>query len=225
VDTNGVELPVGCRDPLSEGGPFQSGFALTGADGTLGTTLTVATGVLGPPEPTVTDPSGLDSAGGEAAADAADYPCPPTPAQEAAGATCAVTFVDNSDETVSAPIAFGPPMTSHPGAQVLALLGPIDVAQLTQGTGVVVTGSGFTPDSPADILECNFDPSTGLSASMLEGDCVEIQEAPVLLTDGAGEVTDDAVIVTFGAPGSPTIVVRDAAGDQAVVPIGLAGPG
>ena len=33
--------------------------------------------------------------------------------------------------------------------------------------------------------------------------------------------TDDAVIVTFPGPGSPTIVVRDAAGDQAVVPIGL----
>jgi hypothetical protein len=221
ADTNGVNLPVGCSNPFGEGGPFQSGFALTGSAGTLGTTFTVATGVLGPPGVTVTDATGIDSAGGEIAADAANYPCPPTPAQLSAGATCAITFVDNSNETVSAPISFAAPRTFDPSAQVLALLGTIDVANLAQGTGVVVTGTGFTPYSPTVIFECNFDPSPSLSASMLEGDCAEVQQAAVLSTDEAGEVTDDAVIVTFPGPGSPTIVVRDAAGDQAVVPIGL----
>jgi hypothetical protein len=48
---------------------------------------------------------------------------------------------------------------------------------------------------------------------------MEIQQAAVLSTEEAGEVTADATIETFPGPGSPTIVVRDAAGDQ--VPIGL----
>ncbi|HXR55109.1 MAG TPA: neocarzinostatin apoprotein domain-containing protein [Acidimicrobiales bacterium] len=223
ADINGVQLPVGCSNPLGVGGPFQSGFAVTGPDGTLGTKFVVTTGVLGPPEMTVDDSSGLDSAGGEIASDTTKYPCPATPAQQAAGATCAITFVDNSNETVSVPIAFGAPRTFDPSIQVLAVLGNIDISNLAGGTEVVVTGSGFTPNSPAIIFECNFTPSPAVPTAVLQGDCMGVQEAAQLTTDPAGEVTGNAVIGTFPGPGLPAIVVRDAAGDQAQAPIGLSG--
>jgi hypothetical protein len=49
-------------------------------------------------------------------------------------------------------------------------------------------------------------------------------EVAVLTTDSAGEVIDNAIFGTFPGPRSPAIVVRDAAGDQAQVAIGLSGP-
>jgi hypothetical protein len=82
---------------------------------------------------------------------------------------------------------------------------------------------GFTPNSPAIIFECNFTASLAVPAAVLEGDCMGVQEAAQLTTDAAGEVTGNAVIGTFPGPGLPAIVVRDAAGDQAQVPIGLSG--
>jgi hypothetical protein len=46
--------------------------------------------------------------------DAVKYPCPPTPAQVAAGATCTLSFGDESGDQVSVNIGFvpGTPLTS-----------------------------------------------------------------------------------------------------------------
>jgi hypothetical protein len=239
VDINGVQLPVGCSDP-QRGSPFQFGFEVTGADGTIAAPFVVHTGVVGPPEQTVGDSSGIDSSGGEISTDTANYPCPPTPDQRAAGATCAITFTDNSNETVSTPISFGPAVTFHPSIALVALTGTIDVSNLPGGTELVVTGSGFTPDSPAIILECALAPGQPVDASNgLPSSCLVIQEVPSLITDESGEVTANAVIAASNVsptPGVPpasvcplrnpgpttcAVVVLDAAGDQAQVPIGL----
>jgi hypothetical protein len=235
VDINGVQLPVGCSDPL-RGSPFQFGLALTGPNGALGAPFVVHTGIVGPPEQTGGDSSGVDSSGGAISADTTAYPCPPTAAQRAAGATCAITVTDNSNETVSVPIAFGPPMTFQPSVYVVAVSGSIDLSNLAGGTEVVVTGSGFTPRSPAVIYECNLAPGRAVPlTSGVPGNCVIVQEVASLTTDGSGAVTANAVIVASnfspdpGVPpvtvcsphGSCAIVVVDAAGDQALVPIGI----
>jgi hypothetical protein len=125
----------------------------------------------------------------------------------------------------------------------MAVLGSIDLANLSVGTEVDVVGSGFTPDSPANIYECSFTPGGPVNgADGLPFDCLYIQEAQTLLTDSGGGFSGNAVIGSFfqgyfpgqfspppsacatGAghvAGTCAIVVEDAAGDQARVTIGV----
>ena len=62
--------------------------------------FTVTTGTVGPPG------TGTDSTGGDAATDAAKYPCPPTTAQQAAGDSCLITFGDPSGNIGTQNISF-----------------------------------------------------------------------------------------------------------------------
>jgi hypothetical protein len=110
-------LSVGCS------APSYSHLVTTGADGSLSTTWTIATGTIGPPcgvtGAVITTCPSTDSAGKSPAADAANYPCPPTPAQEAAGVTCTLTFGDINNEGATAPIIFSgetTPTTTQPSA-------------------------------------------------------------------------------------------------------------
>ena len=94
VDVFGSQVPVGCSDPLGV-------FVTFSATGTLpSTNLTVHTGVVGPPA------VGTDSSGHPAADSAADYPCPPTPAQIAAGVNCVVAVGDLSGNRATKVITF-----------------------------------------------------------------------------------------------------------------------
>jgi hypothetical protein len=72
----------------------------TDATGSFTTTFTIVGGMTGPPA------AGTDSSGGDAATDAAAYPCPPTTAQQASGATCVIAFGDLAGERAIAPILF-----------------------------------------------------------------------------------------------------------------------
>ena len=81
----------------------------TGANESLSVHDTVTTGTIGPPcgpsyFVSVCPPT--DSAGNNPAADAALYPCPPTPAQQAAGVTCSLQFGDETGDLVNATILF-----------------------------------------------------------------------------------------------------------------------
>ena len=89
------QVPVGCTNPLQS-------LKTINSQGQIppGTTFTIKTGTVGPPQP------GKDSAGNDGAADSAKYPCPPTPAQTAAGATCGISFGDAAGEQQTANITF-----------------------------------------------------------------------------------------------------------------------
>ncbi len=88
-------IPVGCSDPLKT-------LAPTNGSGVMpSTTFVILTGTIGPPV------AGTDSANRSAATDAANYPCPPTPAQEASGATCDVIYGDAGGDQVLVPVTFG----------------------------------------------------------------------------------------------------------------------
>jgi len=93
VQVEGNAVPVGCTDPLKT---IQS----TDASGAFTRQFTVHTGTIGPPG------QGTDSAGQPASSDAAKYPCPPTPAQQASGSTCDIVFGDTGGDANTTPITF-----------------------------------------------------------------------------------------------------------------------
>ena len=93
ISVLGNSIPVSCTNPLN-------GLHTTDASGNLNTTFTIVSGVTGPPG------SGTDSGGGDAATDAAAYPCPPTPAQITAGVSCTIAFGDQGGAQATALISF-----------------------------------------------------------------------------------------------------------------------
>jgi hypothetical protein len=100
ISVAGNDVPVSCTNPLLN-------LATTTATGDLAAkTFTIVEGTVGPPA------TGTDSSGGDAATDAASYPCPPTAAQVAAGATCEMTFGDSGGASASAPISFASSTTT-----------------------------------------------------------------------------------------------------------------
>ena len=103
----GNPLPVSCTNPLSRSqGP---GVVTTSVGGTLGPDdYTVDEGTIGPPcAPTsCTGEAATDSSGGDPYVDAAAYPCPPTPAEVAAGDVCTISFGDSAGDAVAVPLTF-----------------------------------------------------------------------------------------------------------------------
>jgi hypothetical protein len=101
--------PINSTLPVSCTAPSYSMLVSTNSQGAISTTYTIVQGTTGPPCGTssaaVQCPA-TDSAGSSPSADAADYPCPPTPAQEAAGDTCELTYGDESGDSASAAIYF-----------------------------------------------------------------------------------------------------------------------
>ena len=94
VVTEGNAVPISCSNPLTT-------LVTTSKTGELPvTTFVVHTGTIGPPA------TGKDTSGGSATTDAANYPCPPTAAQVAAGYSCVITFGDESNDDVSQNITF-----------------------------------------------------------------------------------------------------------------------
>jgi len=106
VTVEGNQVPVSCTNPVAQA-------VITNPDRSLDATFVIITGITGPPA------SGTDSAHTQALDDARSYPCPPTAAQAAAGATCNIAFGDASGDQVSIPISFVPnvaPTSTKPGS-------------------------------------------------------------------------------------------------------------
>ncbi len=110
-------VPIGCTAPT------YNQVTNTSSAGTISATYTVTTGTQGPPcgaaNDVITPCPTTDSAGQDPTTDAANYPCPPTAAQQASGATCIVLYGDENGDRASAGIQFGgsvpPPPTTTPG--------------------------------------------------------------------------------------------------------------
>ncbi len=120
--TVGVGAPFNQRIPIGCSRPSLKSIVSTTADGSLSTTIKVhVSRNLGPPCSiySVFGPCGgrPDSAGKGPRSDAQNYPCPPSPAQQAVGVTCSLVFYDTAHERVSTPITFlggGPPIKTPP---------------------------------------------------------------------------------------------------------------
>jgi len=143
-------IPVGCSAPNLKY------IVSTSSTGSLSTTIKVhVSRNLGPPCSiySVFGPCGgvPDSAGLRPRADAQNYPCPPSPAQQTAGVGCSLVFYDAAQEQVSTPITFlnlGPP----------AKLPPTTVAPPVPAVTVPVT-SPATPPAPAPGTSANPNPA------------------------------------------------------------------
>ena len=98
----GNPVPVSCGPA-----PGASTIVTVNSSGNVPSTqFTVTTGTVGPPA------TGTDSSGGDAATDAAKYPCPPTSAQQAAGVTCGIVYGDTDGENSTVPLSFAGACTS-----------------------------------------------------------------------------------------------------------------
>lgn len=146
-----VTLPVGCSPPSLKH------LVVTGPSGDLAATFGVLEGrKFGPPcgpYANVSGCSGLDSAKKKPGADAQNYPCPPSPAQETAGVTCSIVFIDSSGDRASTQIAFqggGPPApttttTVAKTTTTTAAKKTSATTTTTKATTTAATGSSGTP--------------------------------------------------------------------------------
>lgn len=108
IAVEGSQVPVSCTSPLDQ-------IVSTSSTGTLNTTFKIVTGYPGPPS------LGTDSAGTSALKAALSFPCPPTPAQAASGATCTIAFGDAGGDQLSADIGFAPDVkatATRPGTHI-----------------------------------------------------------------------------------------------------------
>jgi hypothetical protein len=194
-----ASLPVGCSLGLGAFGGFGSFPAFPQPDGTFSATFVIATGIIGPPE------LGIDSAGHNPAADAVDYPCPPTSAQQAAGAVCTIGLQELSGNVVSTTIAFATPITTSPTASASSTSG------LSSGQHVTVAGTGFTPRSPFVAVECNVTPGEPANpSSSLPVGCTNPDEAvpqPLVPPPGRGGYPSPPSLPLTGPTGALDAVV------------------
>jgi hypothetical protein len=100
----GHAIPVSCTAALA------ASFTTSSA-GSYSGNFSVVEGVTGPPL------QGPDSTGGDAATDAVNYPCPPTPAQVTAGDVCVIAVGDEGGDQVTVPISFNPNIAPPPATK------------------------------------------------------------------------------------------------------------
>jgi hypothetical protein len=103
VSLLGHDIPVSCTGALAN-------KFTPNAQGTFTGQLSIIEGTTGPPTP------GVDSTGGQANVDAANYPCPPTPAQmaETPPVTCVVAIGDTGGDQIAVPVSFNPNVAPPP---------------------------------------------------------------------------------------------------------------
>jgi hypothetical protein len=132
-------ISVGCT------APSLSKLVTTSATGTVSTTYDVVSGTIGPPcgaAPAAATCPATDSAGKSPAADAANYPCPPTAAQQATGVTCSLSYGDAAGDTAAATIQFqgASTTTTSPGSSTTGA----GTGTTAAGTATTVAGSATT---------------------------------------------------------------------------------
>jgi hypothetical protein len=94
-----------------------SALVTVSTSGTFSTSFTIISPTPGPPcgsSYLVSCPA-TDSAGKSPSSDAANYPCPPTPAQQQVGASCTLAFGDSGGKQATVPIAFVAAPTASSG--------------------------------------------------------------------------------------------------------------
>lgn len=222
VLVQGQSLPVSCTVPVAAG--------KTNGAGKLKQPLstTVQSGVTGPPGP------GVDTAGNQAAADAATYPCPQIVGQTGG---CAF-FAFDSLGGVATPLPFAfassvpiptttvPPTTTTtapciPAPNTVSSGGlSVTVSPATcvkNGTPVTVTGSGFTPGATGSVSECSLapgQPTISLAGNPLDVSCSN--PIPYLATVSPTGTMSLAFHVVEGTVGPP-LSGKDTAGNQSSV--------
>ncbi len=210
-----VVLPIGCSAPNLKR------IVHTTAQGSLSSTIKLhESRTLGPPcgLPQVLGPcKHPDSAGNGPRGDAQNYPCPPSPAQQAAGITCAVVFVDSAGQTVSTNIAFlgaGPPGKTSPGST------PPPTPTTPGSPGSTGSTPSTTQAVPTSATQPPTQPGTGSSSGTPSGAIRPADSGGASTVTAPGTVRASSGSLAFtglGKPGTLLAVVG-----FALVLIGLA---
>jgi hypothetical protein len=165
-----------------------------------GKTYTVIDGTTGPPcgagSLVATCPA--DTGGtGNTTADAANYPCPPTPAQLAAGAQCTISFGDSgpAGAAVTVPISFTPAAVPGGGGTTTTTTAPATASSTTGTT---------TPASAAAAAAAAKTAASSTLAFTGPGTGLYIVGAAGLIMVLLGA----AILGLSGAPGSLALALR-----------------
>ena len=141
-------VPVGCT------GPSLTALVGTSSSGAVSKTFNVLSGTLGPPcagtNDVISTCPATDSAGQNPKTDAANFPCPPTAAQQAAGVTCVLIYGDQTGESAQDTILFqgesapGPTTPTTTAATTATTAAPATTAPATSPStsALAVTGPG-----------------------------------------------------------------------------------
>jgi hypothetical protein len=185
-----VALPA----PVSQTVPVScTGIAIANAiptkTGSFSATWNTIAGTTGPPcgkagDLAATCPA--DTSGGDAATDAAAYPCPPTPAQLAAGVSCTLAFGDEAGKTATVPISFVPAPTPTPpgGGGAVTTTTAAGAATAASTSGGSTTATTAAPKTAASSLAFTG-PGTGLYIVGAAGFLMVLLGAAVLGLSGA----------------------------------------
>lgn len=222
VLVQGQSLPVSCTVPVAAG--------KTNGAGKLKAPLstTVQSGVTGPPGP------GVDTAGNQGAADAANYPCPQFVGQT--GGCAFLAFDDEGGVATPLPFTFASsvpvptttiPSTTTTTAPCIPAPNTVSSGGLTvtvspatcvkNGTAVTVTGSGFNPGATGSVSECSLapgQPTISLAGNALDVSCSN--PIPYLATVSPAGTMSLAFTVVEGTVGPP-LSGKDSAGNQSSV--------
>jgi hypothetical protein len=213
-------IPVSCSDPVVSA-------AKVSKSGNIGYTGTqIVTGTVGPPQ------TGPDTGGsGDAATDAANYPCPPYPAQVSAGAVCEILYLDDAGQSASQVLGFTTTSTPTTSTTTTTTAAPCNAVPktvtatapngtatvtltpdtcLVAGSKVVVTASGLMPASSTNllgsILECSDDPgqpTVALDGHAFPVSCTAALGSNDFTPNAAGTLTQNFTVVV-GTTGPPT---------------------
>jgi hypothetical protein len=210
IAVSGNPVPVSCSSPFNALINFD-------ASGNLSATpFVVHTGTVGPPS------AGTDSAGHDAAADAALYPCPPTAAQLAAGDTCQIALADLAAHQVTKDITFVgqvvPTTSTTIAGTTTTTAGPsvsANTASTSPGGSVTLSGSGFPNGSTLSVTFLSTPVQLGtvtadgkgafqVAVTIPSDATLGTHHIQVATADGAVKVSIPIEIVAPGTPAAST---------------------
>ena len=205
IPVAGNAVPVSCTNPFLA-------IKTTTATGTLSASFTVHEGTVGPPA------AGTDSAGHDAAADAALYPCPPTPAQVTAGDSCVIQFgVQSGSSTVAgtpATISFGgggggttTTTTSGGGGTTTT---STTAASTTTSTTAASTTTTTAPTTTTTTVPCDAKPTTVAgppSMTLTPGTCLNGGTVVKVTGSGFDPGASGTILQCNSDAGQPTVAL------------------
>ena len=199
VEVAGIEqAPVGCTNPLLK-------IVSTNASGsTPATSFTVVTGTIGPPA------AGTDSAGHDAATDAALYPCPPTAAQVTAGDSCVIAYGTQSGSEVQQPISFSggeTTTTTTAGGGTTTTTTAATTTTTTAATTTTTTAAGATTTTT---VPCNAQPTTVAgppSMTVTPGTCLNGGTVVTVTGSGFDPGASGTILQCNSDTGQPTVAL------------------
>ncbi len=197
----GNDIPISC-----------SALALTSisSKGVLSGTKTIKAGTVGPPtvgtptcKQTVPSTSVITgcTTSGSGPTDAANFPCPPTAAQQAAGDTCVLAIGDQAGDRAIGIALFGSetlPTTTVAGATTTTGAATTTTGATTTTTGATTTTTGATTTTTGAT-------TTTTGATTTTTGATTTTEAPTTTTSGATTTTTtEAPTTTTEAPTTTT---------------------